>query len=251
MQIDWWTLALQAINFLILVWLLHRFLYRPVREIVAKRKQLAEQAFAEADAAKQKAVESERRYKEDRTALREERDRLLAQTRRDMEAERQKLLDEAQQEANAIIGKAQADIAEDHRAASNKIRDEAGRLAVEIAAQLLAQTDGQSINQVALQYLDKAITDMAPAAQEKLQQDLSTDGARLHIVTASQLTAEEQQHWLKVLGTRLPVDGITEFSTDSGILGGAELRLPNTTIRFTWLDQLRQIEDRLRDQNAG
>ena len=47
MQIDWWTFALQTINFVVLVWLLWRVLYKPVREVIEKRKALAESAFAQ------------------------------------------------------------------------------------------------------------------------------------------------------------------------------------------------------------
>ena len=35
MRFDWWTLALQTVNFAVLVWLLHRFLYRPVLRMIA------------------------------------------------------------------------------------------------------------------------------------------------------------------------------------------------------------------------
>ena len=42
MHIDWSTLALQTINVLILVWILARFLFRPVREIIAKRQAKAD-----------------------------------------------------------------------------------------------------------------------------------------------------------------------------------------------------------------
>ena len=53
MQIDWWTLALQTVNALVLVWLLARFLFRPVAKIVAERQKAA--AALMADAAKAKA----------------------------------------------------------------------------------------------------------------------------------------------------------------------------------------------------
>ena len=52
MRIDWWTLALQAANFLVLVWLLQHFLYRPVLGIIAERQQRTDGVIAEANAAK-------------------------------------------------------------------------------------------------------------------------------------------------------------------------------------------------------
>ena len=38
MEIDWWTLAIQTVNFLVVVWLLSRFLYRPVRRMIEARE---------------------------------------------------------------------------------------------------------------------------------------------------------------------------------------------------------------------
>ena len=59
MQIDWWTLGLQAVNALVLIWLLAHFLFRPVVNAVAARQKAAGQLLTDAKAAKA-AVESER-----------------------------------------------------------------------------------------------------------------------------------------------------------------------------------------------
>lgn len=48
---DWWTLAFQAVNFLVLVWLLQHFLYQPVMEIMERRKSEVDQAYADGAAA--------------------------------------------------------------------------------------------------------------------------------------------------------------------------------------------------------
>lgn len=41
MTIDWWTLGLQTVNVLVLVWILARFLFRPVARIIADRQAAA------------------------------------------------------------------------------------------------------------------------------------------------------------------------------------------------------------------
>jgi F-type H+-transporting ATPase subunit b len=38
MHIDWWTLALQTVNALVLIWILTRFFFHPVMNIIAKRQ---------------------------------------------------------------------------------------------------------------------------------------------------------------------------------------------------------------------
>src|SRR5271157_3874975 len=59
MHIDWWTLALQAVNALVLIWLLAHFLFRPVVDAIAARQKAAGQLLADAKAAKA-AAEAER-----------------------------------------------------------------------------------------------------------------------------------------------------------------------------------------------
>ena len=59
MQIDWWTLGLQAVNALVLIWLLAHFLFRPVVYAIAARQKAVGQLLADAKAAKA-AAEGER-----------------------------------------------------------------------------------------------------------------------------------------------------------------------------------------------
>jgi len=56
MQIDWWTLGLQTLNVLVLLWILNRFLFRPVAEMIAKRQATVAQSLEEAQAAQAEAA---------------------------------------------------------------------------------------------------------------------------------------------------------------------------------------------------
>ena len=55
MSFSWWTFGLQAVNFLVLVWLLRRFLFKPVTAMVARRKEEIARGMAEVAAEKQTA----------------------------------------------------------------------------------------------------------------------------------------------------------------------------------------------------
>ena len=50
MPIDWSTLLLQLVNFLVLAWLLQRLLFRPVRRVIEERRRVTEAVLAEASA---------------------------------------------------------------------------------------------------------------------------------------------------------------------------------------------------------
>jgi F-type H+-transporting ATPase subunit b len=58
MLIDWFTVGAQAINFIILVWLLKRFLYKPILDAVDAREKRVATELADADAKKAEAKRS-------------------------------------------------------------------------------------------------------------------------------------------------------------------------------------------------
>ena len=61
MHFDWSTLVLQTVNVLVLLWLLRRFLFRPVVAIIAARKDAADKLLADAEAARAQAEATSRR----------------------------------------------------------------------------------------------------------------------------------------------------------------------------------------------
>ena len=68
MLIDWFTVGAQAVNFLILVWLLKQFLYRPILDAIDAREkriagQIADAKQTMAEAHKEQAMSSSRRTK--------------------------------------------------------------------------------------------------------------------------------------------------------------------------------------------
>ncbi len=55
MELDWSTFLLQIINFLVLVWILNRFLYQPVMKVIAERKAAVEKTLADSERARAEA----------------------------------------------------------------------------------------------------------------------------------------------------------------------------------------------------
>jgi len=251
MQIDWWTLALQAVNFLVLVWLLWRFLYRPVREVIERRKQLAERAFADADNQKGEAEAARRGFEEGRAGLAQERQDMLKKIHEELEVDRRKALEEARDKANELLEAARESIGQEREAALTEIREQVAALAVELASGLLGKAGSSASSGVFLEQLERQLKDMPADERERLQKDLAADNARLMVVTAAPLTPEEREQWSDRLSAGLGQREKTDFATDPEILGGAELRFPHAVLKFTWADQLRKAKELLRRDDAA
>src|ERR1700685_4022377 len=102
MPIDWFTVIAQLINFLILVYLLKRFLYKPILHAIDEREKGIAAQLAEAEAKKAEAQRERDDFQHKNELFDQERAALLQQAREAAGAERQRLLDEARKDAASL-----------------------------------------------------------------------------------------------------------------------------------------------------
>ena len=105
MLIDWFTVVAQAINFLILVWLLKRFLYKPILDAIDAREQRIAKTLAEAEEKKNAAQKQRDEFERKNQQINDERNTLVHQMKDEVNVKRQKLLDDAHQSADAVSAK--------------------------------------------------------------------------------------------------------------------------------------------------
>ena len=115
MLIDWFTVGAQALNFLILVWLLKHFLYKPILNAIDAREKLIAGKLADADAKETEAQKERDEFQKKNDELAQQRAALLTKATDEAKAERQRLLDEARQAADVLSAKRQESLMNDAR----------------------------------------------------------------------------------------------------------------------------------------
>jgi F-type H+-transporting ATPase subunit b len=105
MLIDWFTVGAQVLNFVLLVWLMKRFLYQPVLDAIAAREKRIASQIADAAAKESKAESDGKTFADKNTAFDEQRAGLLDKARADAVAEGQRLADDAHKAATALADK--------------------------------------------------------------------------------------------------------------------------------------------------
>jgi F-type H+-transporting ATPase subunit b len=116
MVIDWFTICAQILNFLVLVWLLKRFLYQPVLDAIDKREKRIAGAIADATASKKQAAGERDALQAKSDAFDKERGALLTKATNDAEDERKRLTAAAQKAADALREKQRKALASDAKA---------------------------------------------------------------------------------------------------------------------------------------
>src|ERR1022692_4083457 len=107
MLADWFTIVAQALNFLILVCLMKRLLYKPVLHAIDEREKHIATELANADAKKAEAQKEHDEFQHKNAEFDQQRAALMTKATEDAQAERQRLLDEARKAAVTLSSKRQ------------------------------------------------------------------------------------------------------------------------------------------------
>src|SRR5580698_278918 len=102
MLIDWFTVCAQAVNFLILVWLLKRFLYQPILVAIDAREKRIAAELADADAKKSEAQKERDEFQRKNQEFDQQRAAILSKATDEAKTERQRLVEEARKAADAL-----------------------------------------------------------------------------------------------------------------------------------------------------
>jgi F-type H+-transporting ATPase subunit b len=131
------TILIQVINFLILIALLSRFLFTPLKKFLADRAEGIEKALAEARLARESASKAQEEHRAQILAAQRETAALREQAQRDVEVERQRLLKASRDEAQRMVAEAKAAIEVETKRARAALREEVVALSLAAAERLL------------------------------------------------------------------------------------------------------------------
>ena len=132
-----WTLIAQLCNLFIKVILIKKFLFKPIREVLEKRKAQADAQISEAVKAKEDAEAIKAEYEQNMQNAREKANDILTTAQKTATAQSDAIINEANEQAVMIKAKAERDIAQEKRKAVNEIKDEIGNIAMEIAGKVI------------------------------------------------------------------------------------------------------------------
>lgn len=232
MHPDWWTIGLQTINFGILVWLLHRFLYKPVLAMIDARKWEVRRQFDAVKEAESKARVQQAAIDAERAGISAEREAALnaAAVQAQEQADARRV--QAERDARALIDATRKGLAEERK----KALDEAKRLALDLGAdfaqRLLAEVPMQYRAEAWIERIEQHLDALSQTERDSVVRQLA-DGKELTVVTACALPSETTERWKERLRRSLGATGMT-FEVNPDLIAGAELHFPTAILRFSW-----------------
>jgi F-type H+-transporting ATPase subunit b len=239
MHIDWWTLALQAVNLLVLVWLLNRVFYRPVANIVQQRQAAASSLLADAAAARA-GVEAEKAgIAATRAQFAAERDALLAEAARQAQAERDAILKQAGEEVAHLRAGSEAELARDRTAMEHALIRRAASLAVEISRKLLEKIPPGVATMSSVDALRDRFQALPAPGRTALIAAASAGG--IEVITAAPMNDTDREQCRSAIEAMLGSGTRMSYRCDPALIAGIEIRSSTIILRNSWRDDLSQI----------
>jgi F-type H+-transporting ATPase subunit b len=241
LELNWTTFVLEILNFLVLVWLLKHFLYRPVKGVIEKRRQGIEAQLQQADD-KQRQAEALREQYENRLADWEsEREAARLELQHDIEEERLKQLEVLQQELAAEREK--AGVLAERQLQEQQRQNEVNALeqGARFVARLLEALASPEIQAKLFEHLLHELKHLPPAQRDALQSAAVVNGKPLsvQVLSAYPLSEGQQQQLKKQIESRVPQQIQYQFHEDRKLICGLRITVGPWVMHANLHDELK------------
>jgi F-type H+-transporting ATPase subunit b len=242
MLIDWFTVGAQALNFLILVWLMKRFLYKPILHAIDAREQRIAAELADADSKKAEAQKDREDFQHKNEEFDHQRAALLTAATTEAKAERQRLFAEARQAADASAAKQQEARLTDAHAQDQAIGLRAQQEVFAIARKTLTDLATASLEERMTDAFTRRVGAMDAKAKEGLAAALKTATDPAVVRSTFDLPAEQRAAIQAALTAIGSPDARLRFETAPALISGIELTTNGQKIAWSIADYLASLE---------
>lgn len=156
-----WNFIATILNLFIQVYLIKRFLFKPINEMLEKRKAKADAQIQDAVKAKDEALAMKEEYEKNMQDAKNKANEILTTAQKTAAVQSEEMLKEATLQAAAMKEKAEADIAQEKRKAVNEIKGEIGGMAMEIAGKVIEREISEEDH---AKLIDEFITNVGEAS---------------------------------------------------------------------------------------
>lgn len=228
MHIDGWTLALQTINFAVLVWLLRRFLYRPVLQVVAARKAEVQKQLERAQTIEDQAKAHLAATQAEQASLAAEREASLAAAANEAQEAARVIREQAQRDARALMDSARQSVAAEREQVLEEARRTALDLGADYAHRLLAEVPISL--EAWLERVEQHLKALPKSDIDALKREL-TDGGSLTVATATELTPAVAEQWRGRMDEALGGSVHVHYEVRPELMAGVELHFRTAVLR--------------------
>ena len=242
MLIDWFTVVAQALNFLVLVWLMKRFLYRPILDAIDAREARIAGELADADAKKAEAQAKRDAFEHKNEVFDQQCAALFNQAAEKARVERRRLMDEARAEAAELNARRREALRREADNLNETLRRRTGHEVFAIARKVLSDLAATSLEERIVEVFIRRVRAMDGNAKSTLAAALAAASEPAVVRSAFELPDPQRAAVEHALRETSSADVPIRFETEPDLVSGIELRANGQGVDWSIAGYLASLE---------
>ncbi|HHN65877.1 MAG TPA: hypothetical protein ENK09_11000 [Nitrospirae bacterium] len=241
---NWWTFFFQIVNFVVVVYILYRVLFRPVRDMILKRRTEIERSRADIEKERSEAEALKKEFEEKlrevdtlrkttletaRTEALKERERILSDTKADIEKEREKL---------------RKLIEDERRRLYEEVKKKGIELSAELSGRILASIVDSTIDRILIHKTLDRLKSLSDSEKEEILS--GTDSCTVRVGSAFPLDDETKKEITRIVEETFGCKTDSEFTVIPELIGGIMVRIGSRVFDGTIKGNIDRVVERLR-----
>ena len=243
MKINWFTVIAQVINFLILVWLLKRFLYKPVLNAIDEREKKITCQLKDADDKKAAAIKEQDDFNKKNADFDQQKKVLMDKAVADTNAQRDKLLQNATDEANTLRTNLEKAIKESLQNDELANADKTQKQVFAITKKLLQEMASSSLEDQSVNTFNKRLSSLNDDEKKKFVDAFKSNANTILVRSAFDLSASQQTSISNVVNDVLATKSELQFKTAPELISGIELTTNGYKLAWSFSDYLNAMQN--------
>jgi len=242
MGLDWWTFTAQIVNLFVLIWLLKRFLYRPILEAIDKRQAEINAQVKSAQQAKEEAEKEKAEWEAERAqfdSMRQKRLNALAQEEQDLRKQATLDIRKVEREKRSEL---QQSLNIEMETLQDEIRTLVGKQFLTLSQKVFRELTEDAPMDAVVKTIQNKIRTLSKKQKFEIEKSLSKQNI-ISISTSIALSKNQQKSLLQILKKTWAISTKTRFvwETNSDLILGIEIRIGNSLLEWNlknYLDEL-------------
>ena len=223
MEFNLSTFVFEIINFLILIWILQRLFYKPLLDVIAKRKQFIDQSLSDAKNLQQQAEQQRSLYENRQKLWEQEKQAAIAALHQQFEVERKTQLDRLNADLEQELQKAKVTLSKQQQERQQQAEKQALQNGAKFAGILLQQSASPDLEARLFTLLLDNLTTLPEVCKLYLTMLGTKKSVPVKITSAYPLTTEMRQHLEQKLGMLINSPINFQYHQDQSLLAGLRM----------------------------
>lgn len=244
MNISWFEIIAQMINFFILLFLLQKLLYKPVIQVMDDRQQRLRNNQKKSEENMKKANELIETYNNNLAELEKEKGRQLEMAKQQAQEKKEELLASYKEEAEQKRSDYIKEVEEEQQRFTHELGAVLGHNAVKIAGHILGSFSEEKLSE---KVFDSFIKKVEEIDEDTLKEDMESKDERIILISSEELSEQQKETLEKVLKAKVGTYKEIAYEIDEALVQGYELKLETVTVHTNVRKYLEEAEKNVQE----